>query len=54
MDRFPGRGNDTVMDQKAKSTEIRRRDAGLHESIDVADYQIPRWLSRLLAACPFI
>lgn len=30
------------MDEQVKSTEIRRRDAGLHESIDVADYHFQK------------
>lgn len=51
MDRFPDRGNGKVMVQKVK---IRRRDAALHESIEVADSQVPRCLSHLRPACPFI
>lgn len=44
-----------MVDKKVKSTEvrdteIRRCDAGLHESIDVADSLRPRWLSRILPA----
>lgn len=42
MSRFPDQGHDKVMDEQVKSTEIRRRDAGLHESIDVADYHFQK------------